>query len=199
LPDKLTRLTLIQRAKNKRDEETWNEFVGVYKGYLYAVVRNMGIAHHDGEEILQEVFLKVWDKLGDFDYSPQRGRFRYWLCTIARNMVISFIRRQKAELARVDKIVSGERENYLNRISVPETEIMADSEWKNFIANRALDHLRKTFRKKEVEAFTLYVEGNSISEVAEKLGLAENSVYIYKARVQDLLRKEIKRLDQELG
>ena len=197
--DRQTRLTLIERAKNKDDHKSWEEFISFYKSYLYTVIRNMKVNHHDTEEILQDIFVKVWDKLGDFDYCPGRGKFRYWLCTITKNMVISFIRKQKSDLERRGKIHSGERENYLNRISVPELEVLAESEWKNFIANRALNNIRETFRPKEVEAFTLYVSGLSVKEVAAKMGLAENSVYIYKARVQDLLRKEICRLDEELG
>ena len=167
--DRQTRLTLIERAKNKEDHKSWEEFISVYKSYLYTVIRNMKLSHHDTEEILQDVFVKVWDKLGAFDYCPGRGRFRYWLCTITKNMVISFIRKQKSDLDRRGKIQSGERENYLNRITVPELEVLAESEWKNFIANKALANVRETFRAKEVEAFTLYVGGLSVKAVAAKM------------------------------
>ena len=38
-----TRLTLIQRAQNPDDELAWNEFVEVYKNYIYVIIRQMGI------------------------------------------------------------------------------------------------------------------------------------------------------------
>ena len=57
-----TRLTLIQRISQSQDEESWEEFVHYYKRYLYVVVRNLNMNHHDTEEIIQtvEVFFLVW-------------------------------------------------------------------------------------------------------------------------------------------
>jgi RNA polymerase sigma-70 factor (ECF subfamily) len=194
-----TRVTLIKRVKEGKDEASWEEFIAVYKQYLYAVIRKMRITHHDAEEILQELFVKVWDRLNDFQYRPGKGRFRYWLCRIAKNSVIDFLRTRRADLDRLSKIESGERENYLNRIMVPEIEVVAEKEWRNFIANKALESVSRNFRKKEVSCFKLFVTGLSVAEIAEKLDLAENSVYIYKARVQELVRKEVRRLEDELG
>jgi len=195
----MTRVTLIERVKDGKDEKSWEEFVTIYKQYLYTVVRNMQLSHHDTEEILQDVFVKVWDKLADFQYYPKKGRFRFWLCTIAKNTVVDYIRRQRADIERLDKIESGERENYLSRISVPEIDSIAEKEWQNFVANLALKNVTESRGAKEVECFSLFVKGKAITEIAKILGLSENSVYIYKARVQELLRKEIKFLEEELG
>jgi RNA polymerase sigma factor (sigma-70 family) len=194
-----TRLTLIQKISKAQDEKSWEEFVHYYKRYLYVVVRNMNISHHDCEEIVQSVMIKVWDKLKAFQYHPSKGKFRYWLCTIARNSVIDFIRKQQSQQRRRDGLQQKNEVNNLNNVEVPEVEEIAEREWQNYIANLALDAVRKQFNEKHIKCFLIFSEGKSVGEVAEELELSENSVYIYKSRIQEAILKEIKRLEHEIG
>ena len=194
-----TRLTLIQKISKEQDEKLWEEFVHYYRRYLYVVVRNMNMGHHDTEEIVQSVMLKVWDKLRDFQYQPSKGKFRYWLCTIARNCVIDFIRKQQSQSRRQEGFKQKEMTNDLSNIEMPHVEEIAEREWQNYIANMALENIRPSFNEKTVNCFVLFTQGKSISEISEETGLSENSVYIYKAKVQEKLLKEVKRLEYELG
>ena len=82
---------------------------------------------------------------------------------------------------------------------MPEVEEIAEREWQNYIANMALENIRPLFNEKTINCFVLFTSGKSISEISEETGLSENSVYIYKAKVQDKLLKEVKRLEYELG
>ena len=123
-----TRLTLIQKISKEQDEKLWEEFVHYYRRYLYVVVRNMNMGHHDTEEIVQSVMLKVWDKLRDFQYQPSKGKFRYWLCTIARNCVIDFIRKQQSQSRRQEGFKQKEMTNDLSNIEMPHVEEIAERE-----------------------------------------------------------------------
>ena len=98
----MTRVTLLERVRLQHDEKSWEEFVFYYRHFIYIICRRLNMAHHDAEEIVQTVMLKVWDKLKDFQYHPSKGKFRYWLCTIARNAVVDFIRRQQSQQRRRD-------------------------------------------------------------------------------------------------
>ena len=82
---------------------------------------------------------------------------------------------------------------------MPQVEEIAEREWQNYIANMALENIRPLFNEKTINCFILFTEGKSVPEVAEETGLSENSVYIYKAKVQDKLLKEVRRLEYELG
>jgi RNA polymerase sigma-70 factor, ECF subfamily len=49
----------------------------------------------DAEEIVQEVFLRFWNRAGQFD--PLRGSFRGWFMAIARHQILNELRRRSQE------------------------------------------------------------------------------------------------------
>ena len=59
-------------------------------GYFFRATRN----HHDAEDLLSGVMLRLVRMLGKYD---ERGRFEPWLFRIAANMVRDRIRRRKAK------------------------------------------------------------------------------------------------------
>ena len=71
-----TRETLLEKIKDKHDEESWEDFVFYYKGFIYVVCRKMNLNHHDSEEIVQNVLLASWDALPDFTYN-KKGNFLF--------------------------------------------------------------------------------------------------------------------------
>ncbi|MCH2176603.1 MAG: sigma-70 family RNA polymerase sigma factor [Lentisphaeria bacterium] len=195
-----TRKTLIQRVRDKHDHESWEEFVDVYKQFLYVVVRNLNLNHHDTEEIVQEVFLKTWNHLEKFDYQPGKGKFRHWLSRIAKNTVVDFARKRKAQANRVEKASNNADSPFShNGISSPDIESFVEQEWIKFITERAFEKLSETTSPKEIETFHLFAKGKSVTEISETLGIAESSVYVYKKRIQEKLQKEIKNLEYDLG
>lgn len=195
--DRSTRMTLVQRLQGKDDDKAWDEFVLIYRNYLYVVVRNMNISHHDSEEIVQTVFTKVWDSIKGFQYLPAKGKFRHWLCSIARHTVIDFIRAKKSRVSNADQYP--DLEKLPEEISLPDIEAMADKEWVNYIANLALDMIRKDFSGPAVECFLLQVGGKSIPEIAVTMQISENSVYVNCCRVKERIRRKLRQLEQELG
>jgi RNA polymerase sigma-70 factor (ECF subfamily) len=61
-----------------------------YSGALYGVV--LKIVHSDelAEEVIQDVFVKVWKNIGGYD--SNKGRLFTWLLNIARNTAIDYTR-----------------------------------------------------------------------------------------------------------
>lgn len=54
------------------------------------------------EEVLQEVFVSIWQRAAQ--YERQRGRPRAWLVSIARNRAIDVLRAERAELYREEGV-----------------------------------------------------------------------------------------------
>ena len=98
-----TRQTLIERLRTESDEDSWNTFTDIYQKYIYVVIRNMNIAHSEAEDLVQEVLLKVWNKLGDFNYSPGKAKFRTWLSRVIKNHVLNYLESIRSYNNKVEK------------------------------------------------------------------------------------------------
>jgi RNA polymerase sigma factor (sigma-70 family) len=194
----LTRVTLLEKVKNRYDEEAWRDFVHYYGRYIYGIVRRMNLNHHDAEEVVQTVNVRLWQKLPEFQYDAEKGRFRGWLCRVTGNEVKRFLRRRKAESERLAEHERRQVEVYLDRIQMPDVEALAEEEWRVHVARLAWERIERLFESNAKQAFELISKGRNVKDVAQELGIAESSVYVYKKRVADRLRLEIKRLNAEL-
>lgn len=194
-----TRMTLLEKIRDQHDETSWEDFVYYYKQYIYVVVRGMNLNHHDAEEIVQLVLVKVWDKLPEFQYDSEKGRFRGWLCRVTGNIVKNYLRSRKSRINRVEKMKQQDEEKYLNSVSLPEIESISSREWENYIANMAWNNIEKEFSENVRECFLLMADDIPVGDIAAKFGISESSVYVYKKRVQDRLFAEINRLENDLG
>jgi RNA polymerase sigma-70 factor (ECF subfamily) len=191
-----TRQTLIQRVKNQHDEKSWEEFAGIYRGYIYTVIRNMGIAESDREELVQQTLIKLWKKLPDIDCNHS-GKFRSWLSTLTKNCVIDFIRKRKRESALQEKAADQEELDHFRTV-LPDIDNISETAWKQHLTTLALDNIEPYFSGKSVKVFRLSLQGMEVPRIAEELGIQENSVYRLKTRVKARLIEEIQRLRSEL-
>ena len=192
-----TRATLIQRVQNQQDEQSWEEFVRVYRRYIYAIIRSMNISEHDTEDILQQVLINLWNSLPKMDYE-KINRFRSWLSTVTKNCVTDFIRKRTREAKRLEKAGQDDTLTYLKAIRLPEIDNIAEREWEIHLTNIALENIEPLFSGKAVDAFRLTLKGKSVEEIAKELDLKENSVYRLKNRVKERLILEIRHLREEL-
>lgn len=72
------------------DRDAFGEFYDQYSGLLYAVaLRILGDAA-EAEDVLQEVFLQIWDKSGTFN--AQLGKPSSWVITLARHRSLDRLR-----------------------------------------------------------------------------------------------------------
>jgi RNA polymerase sigma-70 factor (ECF subfamily) len=74
-------------------EEALRALYDRYGGLVFTVaVRLMG-DREAASEVVQDVFLRCWERAGSFE--PARGRARSWLMTIARNRTIDVMRMRR--------------------------------------------------------------------------------------------------------
>ena len=79
-------------ANDKEKRQGFEQIVRQYSEKLYWTVRRIVINHDDANDVLQNVFIKVWKSIGDFE---QRASLSTWLYRIAVNESLDFLRRQK--------------------------------------------------------------------------------------------------------
>jgi RNA polymerase sigma-70 factor, ECF subfamily len=83
-------------------------FAAVYQATrlkLYGITLRILKRHDLAEEVLQEVYVKVWERAGGFD--PTKTSAITWLAALARNRAIDEIRRAKAR-PTVDEDAAGQ-------------------------------------------------------------------------------------------
>ncbi len=197
LDNSYTRATLIERVKRKYDEEAWKEFADIYKRYLYAVIRNLGMSEHDTQEVHQKVMVTLWEKLPSLDTGEIR-RFRSYLAGIAKNEVRQLIRSRERRQSRDMRSLETSDTDYLQSIRLPEIEAIAEEEWKVHLTNLAFQNIENEFSKKAIQVFRLSIEGANPDEIANRVGIGRPSVATLKARVKARFFMEIERLKEEL-
>ena len=89
------RITLIQQGDKQGLKEIYDE----YGKMIYQCV--LGILHdpHDSEDITSEFFLKLWKIADTYCFG---GKHKRWLVTIARNMALDLLKKQKREIPVLD-------------------------------------------------------------------------------------------------
>jgi RNA polymerase sigma factor (sigma-70 family) len=190
-----TRQTLLERVRSNHDEKSWEDFVHYYKNYIYIICRRMNLHHHDSEEVVQQVLVKLWEKIPTFDYDS-RKRFRGWLCTVTGNTVKDFFRKQQSIRRKHDAVK--EDEGSMPKTSGPDIEKIAEEEWQNYISTLAIEEVKKNFSSQVFTIFMKLHNGSSRMEVAEEYQLPPNTISVYKRRVLSAICGEIRRLEEDL-
>ena len=190
-----TRHTLLTKIRLDNDDKSWDEYVRYYRFYLLAVLRKMGINHHDQQDLLQIILIKSWKALPTLEL---KGRFRSWIATVARNTARDHYRSKQVR-KRNQEVDFDAISLPLDKMTASEVEQIAEHEWKTYIAKLALDIVKDDFKVTLFQSFIRSSSGEATKTIAVDLGISESSVLIYRKRVQKALMKEIIRLDDYLA
>ena len=156
-----TRQTLLQKIKDVHDEDSWNEFVTIYRPFIYVIIKNLGVKTDEIEDHVQSTLVICWQKLPDFSYDPGKGKFRYWLSRIAKFTVNNHIRKFSRRSELDEKLEIPE--------SLPsEIEEISDREWKIFITKMAWDNIKDSIKEKARLSFEGLMKGESLDSLSER-------------------------------
>ncbi|HAV55262.1 RNA polymerase sigma factor [Aequorivita vladivostokensis] len=68
------------------NEKAFSQLYTMYSEAIYGIIYSIVLDEATAEELLQDVFIKIWNNAGS--YSIEKGRFFTWLLNIARNTAI---------------------------------------------------------------------------------------------------------------
>jgi RNA polymerase sigma-70 factor (ECF subfamily) len=74
----------------QRDESAFNYLYDHYSGSLYAIILNIVPDRELANDLLQEIFVKIWRQIESYDSA--KGRLFTWMLNIARNASIDAVR-----------------------------------------------------------------------------------------------------------
>lgn len=131
------------------------------------------------EEIVQEVFLKVWLKASELN--PDLD-FKSYIFTIARNLSLNSLRSALNNRKLTEEIF------YMNSgLGKPSDQILLDEELE-IIRIKAIESLPA--KRKEIFILSR-TEGKSYNEISNELGISINTVKVQMSKALDTLRKYI--------
>ena len=87
-------LILSKFNDERTREEAFNLLLKKYQQKVYWQVRRIIINHDDADDVIQEVFIKVWKNLGSF---RQDAQLFTWLYRIATNESLTFLKKKQAK------------------------------------------------------------------------------------------------------
>ncbi|MDU2064265.1 MAG: RNA polymerase sigma factor [Sporomusaceae bacterium] len=173
---------LVQKIRNG-DEAAFEALVSRYHGPIHSYVVRMGCDFHRAQDLVQDVFLKVFRNLDT--YETQR-LFRPWIYTIASNTFKDYL---KKAYVRHDSVLFDEAESIPDY--EPELEDLVAAQEDKQIVEQALDFLAPMHR--EVLVLRYYQE-LKLSEIAQMMNIPQGTVKSRLStalhRVRDLLAKE---------
>jgi RNA polymerase sigma-70 factor (ECF subfamily) len=155
------------------DVDAFAEVYARYASRIYSLATRMSGSPQTGEDLLQEIFLQAYRKIGGFKGDAALGT---WLYRLALNHCLDFVRSRHAKMDKVTDAIDAE--GYPAPPRAPR-----DMPVERLDLERALQQLPEGCR----EVFVLHdVEGYEHKEIAAMLGIAEGTSksQVFKARMK---------------
>lgn len=135
------------------------------------------------EELCQDVFLKVHEKLGEFSF---QSRLSTWIATIAYRHAINYLRKRRMLFSDLP-----DEESFSSRFIEEENpETITEERDLDVFVLKLIDELPLQYKT----VLTLYhVEEMSYPEICQVTGMPEGTVKNYLFRARNLLKEKVKK------
>lgn len=161
LPPEPSDESLVERVV-QRDVAAFTALYDRYAQMVYATAVHV-VGRQDAEEVVQDVFLRLWHKADQFD--ANRGSFRSWFMTIARNHMMDELKRRGQE----ERLLVARRiEQSLDQAAAPSAD-MIDETWPQERTGQLLQALRGLPVEQRQAIILAYFGGLSQSAIAQEL------------------------------
>lgn len=164
----------------KGDAASFEPLIQKYSPRVFATARRYARRESEVEDIVQEVWLKAFQKLGSF-----RGEapFEHWLMRLAVRTCYDFLRGHQRNRESAFSDLTEPEDDWLERfVSRPES-VAEDSEAARLLVERVLEQLSPAAR---LVITLLEIEDRSVKEIAGLTGwsLALVKVRAFRARAE---------------
>lgn len=99
---KLNESELLELLR-RQDRKAFNYLYDNYSDALYGVILKVVRTEETAQDLLQEIFVKIWKNIAQYDAS--KGRLFTWMLNIARNTSIDYLRVNRLEIQDIDTAV----------------------------------------------------------------------------------------------
>jgi len=186
---------ILVRRLQGGDESAFREIVERYQSKVFSIIHGIVRQRNDVEDIAQQVFAKVFLSIASFDF---RSSLITWIYKITVNECFDYLRKRKVRKLVYESDLS---EDEARRVENSEPQVNRQEPVDASLARR--DYVLKLLsRVSEEERMLLMlkeVEGYSVEELAERIGMNENTIKVKLFRARQKLVKAAQRLDRAPG
>ncbi len=167
---------LLQRVA-RRDRQAFAEVYRATSAKLYGIILRILRRRDIADEVLQEVYVKIWERAGDF--KAEKASPIAWMAAIARNRALDELRRRTPvsieDHPELQDVPSDDESGLAGVLRLEDAKQLAD----------CLARLEPDRRQMVVLA---YCEGLSRDELASKYGQPVNTIKTWLRRSLALLK-----------
>lgn len=164
-------------------EARFNEIVETCSERLYWHVRRFVLSHEDTDDLLQEIFLKIWNALPSWRGEAQ---IYTWVYRIATNEALNFLRREKVRSALRFRSLDEEMERRIDN----------DPYFNGTDAERALSKEVAKLPEKQRQVFIMrYYDELPYEKLSEILNTSVGSLKASFHIAQEKIRSALKKFD----
>jgi RNA polymerase sigma-70 factor (ECF subfamily) len=193
---------LLGRLKDWQDEESWREFFNIYRQLIFSFAIKSGLTAAEAEDVVQETVISVAKTIKEFEYDPERCRFKTWLRHLTQKRIADCFRKRPREQL-LPRTASGEtaRTAALERVpSEDNLESIWEEEWQKKLLDAAIERVRTQVSAEQYQMFDFYVlKKMPARKVTAALGTSVGQLYLAKHRISKLIKKEVRRLEEKMG
>ncbi len=181
MKDEYSDIELLKRFQKGNKNYIFNLIVRKYQKPLYWHIRKMVIVHEDADDILQDVFIKIWKSLINFRYD---SKLYTWMYKIATNETLTFLKKKRKKF-------------FLNIVDV-EKELSEKIEENFYDGDEIKLKLQKSVLKlpeKQRLIFNMkYFDHMKYNEISKILGTSVGSLkasyHIAKKKIENFLKND---------
>ena len=173
---------VIQFQQTPQKEFAFTELLKKHQQRVFFQIKRMVNNHDDADDIAQQVWIKVWNKLGGF---KMESEFSTWLFRVAYNETLNFIEKQKKHTSHNQTADILDYENAASESDHPKSSSI----------QIALEQSIKQLPEKQRFVFMLrYFEELSYEKIAEVTGTtvggAKANFHQAIKKMEEILKKD---------
>jgi RNA polymerase sigma-70 factor (ECF subfamily) len=188
--------------EDRDDQDSWKDFFDTYWRLIYSVALKSGLTEAEAQDVVQETIISVARDIQKFKRDRTLGSFKGWLRNIIRWRIADQLRK-RTRASWGDASQTGAELPPPDMAEIPDPagrdpESAWEEEWQAHLLKAALETIRHTVKEEHYQIFDLNVlQQWPARNVARALGVNVGLVYLVKYRLSALLKKEIRRLEEQ--
>ena len=182
-----TLLRKIAEYANGDDASEWARFVELFEPVIRIYIAQSGnVNAADADDMVQDIFIRLVDVLRKGEYKREKGRFRNYLASMVRRLLID---RHRRATFRSEGLHDEITEDMLASVTL-DPAVIVDARLRIARHQAAVEHVlsRTMLENRTVAAYREYaIEGLPAAEVASRHGLTINNLRQLKHRLDRMI------------